>query len=88
MPSIPTTTTTNMPTSSQQPPSAAPANNIYSLKNKGKTNYYAKLDVMGNSAKKIENSDIKPLLSSVPPPAALPSNFYIPQPIASSNESK
>lgn len=78
-------------TSQQQGPATAmpepSGNNIYSLKNKGKTNYYAKLDVMGNSTKKIENSDINPLLSNVAPPAALPSNFYIPQQIAS-NESK
>ncbi len=72
------------PIQQQQQP---PANNIYSLKNKqGRTNYYAKLDVMANT-KKADNPDIKPLLSTVAPPAQLPSNFFLPQP-AATNECK
>jgi hypothetical protein len=88
--SMPIIQNQNVPITSQPPgPSQQqqPSNNIYSLKSKGKTNYYAKLDVMGNSSKKIENSDIKPLLSSVPPPATIPSNLYIPQQMPSNNES-
>ena len=77
----------NSNSTSQVPSLAQPSNNMYSLKNKGKTNYYAKLDVMSNSVKKIDNAGINPLLSNVAPPAALPSNFYMPQP-TSSNEGK
>lgn len=91
--------TASMPTTTPNP--AAPEQNVNSTpipppnanqyriskQNKG-SGYYSKIDVISGATKKVSNAAapaMPSLLSTVAPPAQLPSNFFVPQPVSTSD---